>query len=81
MMYGFSCATPMRALLRLSFHVEILIISSTTLFLRNLVNRLMIALLALSLLSVAYALVALLLLLTVNVLNNFSMRLMIVFGA
>jgi hypothetical protein len=71
----------MRALLRLSFHVEILIISSTTLFLRNLVNRLMIALLALSLLSVAYALVALLLLLTVNVLNNFSIRLMIVFGA
>jgi hypothetical protein len=71
----------MRALLRLSFYVEILIISSTTLFLRNLVNRLMIALLALSLLSVAYALVALLLLLTVNVLNNFSIRLMIVFGA
>jgi hypothetical protein len=71
----------MMALLRLSFHVEILIISSTRLFLRNLVNRLMIALLALSLLSVAYALVALLLLLTVNVLNNFSMRLMIVFGA
>jgi hypothetical protein len=71
----------MMALLRLSFHVEILIISSTRLFLRNLVNRLMIALLALSLLSVAYAIVALLLLLTVNVLNNFSMRLMIVFGA
>jgi hypothetical protein len=50
-------------------------------FLKNLMNRLMIALLALSPLSVAYVLVVLLLILTMNVLNNFSMRLMILFGA
>jgi hypothetical protein len=81
MMYGLSCATPMRTLLRLSLHVEILITGSNRLFLRNLVNRLMIAFLALSPLSVAYALVILLLILTMNVLNNFSMCLMILFGA
>jgi hypothetical protein len=44
-------------------------------------NRLMIALLDLSPLSVAYVLVVVLLTLTMNVLNNFSMRLMILFGA
>jgi hypothetical protein len=70
----------MRALLRLSLHVEILITGSTRLFLRNLVNCLMIALLALSPLSVAYVLVVLLLILTMNMLNNFSMHLMILFG-
>jgi hypothetical protein len=41
----------------------------------------MIVLLALSPLSVAYVLVVLFLILTMNVLNNFSMRLMILFGA
>jgi hypothetical protein len=41
----------------------------------------MITLLALSLLLVAYALVVLLLILTMNVLNNFSMHLMILYGA
>jgi hypothetical protein len=81
MMFDLNCATPMRALLRLSLHVEILITGSTRLFLRNLVNHLMIALLALSPLSVAYVLVVLLLILTMNMLNNFSMCLMILFGA
>jgi hypothetical protein len=38
-------------------------------------------LLALSPLSVAYVLVVLLLILTMNVLNNFSMRLVILYGA
>jgi hypothetical protein len=41
----------------------------------------MIALLVLSPLSVAYVLVVLLLIRTMNVLNNFSMRLMILYGA
>jgi hypothetical protein len=41
----------------------------------------MTALLTLSPLSVAYILVILLLILTMNVLNNFSMRLMILYGA
>jgi hypothetical protein len=41
----------------------------------------MTALLAFSSLSVAYVLVVLLLILTLNVLNNFSMRFMILFGA
>jgi hypothetical protein len=80
MMFSLSCATHMRALLRLSLHVEILITDSTRLFLRNLVNRLMIASLALSPLSVAYVLMVLLLILTMNMLNNFSMHLMILFG-
>jgi hypothetical protein len=71
----------MMAPLRLSLRVEILITGSTRLFLRNLVNRLIIALLALSPLSVAYVLLILLLILTMNVLNNFSMRLMILYGA
>jgi hypothetical protein len=53
----------MRVLLRLSLHIEILIIYSTRLFLRNLVNRLMIALLDLSRLLAAYIHVALLLIL------------------
>jgi hypothetical protein len=48
MMSGLNCATPMRALLRLSLRVEILITDSNRLFLKNLVNRLMIALLDLS---------------------------------
>jgi hypothetical protein len=79
MMYGLRCATPMRALLRLGLHIEMLITCSIRLFLIKLVNHLMIALLALSPLSVAYALVVLLLSLTMNVLNNFFMRLIILF--
>jgi hypothetical protein len=45
------------------------------------VNRLMIALLGLSPLSVAYVLVAHLHILIMNVLNSYCMRLMILFGA
>jgi hypothetical protein len=47
-MFDSSCAIPMRVFLRLSLHVEIPITDSTILFLRNLVNRLMIVLLDLS---------------------------------
>jgi hypothetical protein len=50
-------------------------------FLRNLVNRLMIALLDLSQLLAAYVHVALLLILTMNVLNNFFMHLTILYVA
>jgi hypothetical protein len=71
----------MRVLLRLSLYVEILITSSTRLFLRNLVNHLMIVLLDLSRLLAAYIHVALLLILIMNVLNNYCMLLMILFGA
>jgi hypothetical protein len=81
MTYGSSCAILMRALLTLSLHIEIPITDSTRLFLRNLESPLMIVLLVLSPLSVAYILVVLLLILTMNVLNNFSMRLMILYGA
>jgi hypothetical protein len=71
----------MRVLLRLSLHVKILITGSTRLFLRNLVNLLMIALLDLSQLLAAYVHVTLLLILIMNVLNNCCMLLMILFGA
>jgi hypothetical protein len=81
MMFRLSCATHMRALLRLSLHVEIPITDSTRLSLRNLESPLMIDLLALSRLLAAYVHVVLLLILTMNVLNNFSMHLMILFGA
>jgi hypothetical protein len=47
-MSDLNCVILMRAPLRLSLHIEILVIGSTRLFLRNLVNRLMIALLGLS---------------------------------
>jgi hypothetical protein len=80
-MFGLCCATYMMALLRLSLRIEILIIGSTRLFLRNLVNLLMIALLALSRLLAAYVLVVLLHILIMNVLNNCCMLLMILFGA
>jgi hypothetical protein len=80
-MSGLSCATPMRALLRLSLHVEILITDSTRLSLRNLESPLMIALLTLSLLLAAYVHEVLLLILIMNVLNNCCMLLMILFGA
>jgi hypothetical protein len=69
----------MMVLLILSLHVEILITGSTILFLRNLVNRLMIALLDLSRLLAAYVHVTLLLILIMNVLNNCCMLLMILF--
>jgi hypothetical protein len=49
--------------------------------LKNQVNPWMIVLLILSPLSVAYVLVVHLLILTMNVLNNFSMRLLILYGA
>jgi hypothetical protein len=81
MMFGLSCETLMMALLRLSLHVKILITGSTRLFLRNLVNLLMIALLALSRLLAAYILVVLLHILIMNVLNNCCMLLMILYGA
>jgi hypothetical protein len=71
----------MRGLLRLSLHIGILIIGSTKLSLRNLVNPWMIALLILSPLSVAYILVVLLHTLTMNMQSSCYMRLMIIFGA
>jgi hypothetical protein len=70
----------MRALLRLSLHVEILITGSTRPFLRNMVNRLMIALLGSSRLLAAYVHVVLLLILIMNVLNNCCMLLMTMCG-
>jgi hypothetical protein len=69
MMFALTCATHMRPLLRLSLRVEILITGSTRLFLRNLVNLLMIILLALSRLLAAYVLVVLLHILIMNVLK------------
>jgi hypothetical protein len=80
MMFASSCAIIMRALLRLSIHIKIFIIGSTRLFLRNLVNRLMIALLYLSRLLASYVHVALLLILIMNMLNNCCILLMILCG-
>jgi hypothetical protein len=80
-MSGLSYAIPMRDLLRLRLHVGILIIVSTKLFLRNLVNPWMIVLLVLSPLSVIYVLVVLLHTLTINMLSSCYKRLMIIFGA
>jgi hypothetical protein len=73
MMYVLSCATLMRALLRLSLHAEIPITDSIRLSLRNLKSPLMIALLALSRLLAAYVHVVLLLILIMNMLNNYCM--------
>jgi hypothetical protein len=73
MMFDLNCAISIRALLRLTLHVEILIIGSTRLSLRNLENPMMIALLALSLLLATYVHVVLLLILIMNVLNNCCM--------
>jgi hypothetical protein len=81
MMFGLRCATLMRALLRLTLHVEILITCSTRLSLRNLESPLMIALLILSRLLAAYVHVVLLLILIMNVLNNYCMLLMTLCGA
>jgi hypothetical protein len=60
----------MRAYLRLSLHVEILILDSTRVFLKTLVNHLMIVLLGLSPLSVVYVLVILLHIPIMNVLSS-----------
>jgi hypothetical protein len=76
MMFGLSCATHMRAFLRLSLHIEILIICNIRLFLKNLESLLMIALLALSRLLVAYVHVVLLLILIMNMLDNYCILLM-----
>jgi hypothetical protein len=81
MIFGLSCAILMRAPLRLSHHVEILITGSTRTFLKNLVNCLMIVLLDLSPLSVAYVFVVHLHILIMNVLSSCYMHLMIIFGA
>jgi hypothetical protein len=81
MMFGLNCAIHMRALLRLSLHVEILITGSTRLSLRNLESLLMIALLILSRLLAAYVHMVLLLILIMNVLNNYCMLLMTLCGA
>jgi hypothetical protein len=81
MMFGLNCGTLMRDLLRLSLHVEILITGSTRLSLRNLESSLMIDLLSLSLLLAAYVHVVLLLILIMNVLNNYCMLFMILCGA
>jgi hypothetical protein len=67
--------------MRLSLHIEILITDSTRLFLRNLESPLMIALLVLSRLLAAYVHVALLLILIMNMLNNYCMLLMTLRGA
>jgi hypothetical protein len=81
MMFGLSCATYMMTFLRLSLHVEIPITDSVRLFLRNLESPLMIALLVLSRLLVAYVHVVILLILIMNVLNNYCMLLMTLCGA
>jgi hypothetical protein len=81
MMFGLSCATYMRALLRLSLHEEIPITDSTRRSLRNLESLLMVALLILSLLLAAYVHVILLLILIINALNNFCMLWMTLCGA
>jgi hypothetical protein len=81
MIFDLNYAIFTRAQLRLSLYVEMLIIGSIRLFLRNLVNRLMIALLGLSPLSVVYVLMVLLHILIMNVLNSYYMRLMIMYRA
>jgi hypothetical protein len=80
MMFSSNYAILMRALLRLSLRIEILITGSTRLFLRNLVNHLMIALIDLSRLLAAYVHVALLLILIMNILYNCCMLLIILCG-
>jgi hypothetical protein len=80
MIFGLSCATHMRALLRLSPHVGIPITDSNRLSLRNLKSPWMIDLLAFSRLLAAYVHVVLLLILIMNMLNNCYMLLMTLFG-
>jgi hypothetical protein len=74
-----NCTIFMRALVRLSIHIEILIIGNIRFFLRNLESPYMTILLGLSPLSVPYVLVVLLLILTMNVLNNCYIILMILY--
>jgi hypothetical protein len=81
MISGLSCVILMKAHLRLSLHIKILITACSRPFLRNLVNRLMIILLGLSPLPVAYILVVLLHTLIMNVLSSCYMLLMIMYGA
>jgi hypothetical protein len=81
MMSGLSCVTLMMTFLRLSLHIEILITDSIKLSLRNLETPLIIDLLALSPLLATYVHVVLLLILIMNVLNNYCMLLMILYGA
>jgi hypothetical protein len=80
-MFGLNCAILIRAPLRLSLRVEILIIGSTRLFLRNLMNHLMIVLLGLSPLLVVYVLVVLLHIPIMNMLSSCYIRLMIMYEA
>jgi hypothetical protein len=80
MISSLNCVTLMRAHLKLNLLVRIRTIGNIRHFLRNLESPWMIAFLDLSLLSVAYVLVVLLLILTMNVLNNSCMLLMIMFG-
>jgi hypothetical protein len=70
MIYDLSCVTLMRAFLRLSLYVEVLIIGNTRLSIKNLESPLTIGLLALSRLLAAYVNVVLLLILIMDVLNN-----------
>jgi hypothetical protein len=74
------CKTPMRVLLKLSLHVEILITCNIRLPLRNLESPWMTAFLGLSLLLTAYVHVVLLLILIMNVLINCFMILIIMCG-
>jgi hypothetical protein len=70
MMCDLNCAILMRALMKSNLLIRTLIINSIRLFLRNLVNLLMIALLGLSLSWVPYVLMVLLHILIMNVLNS-----------
>jgi hypothetical protein len=70
MIYDLSCVTLMRAFLRLSLYVEVLIIGNTRLSIKNLESPLTIGLLALSRLLAAHVNVVLLLILIMDVLNN-----------
>jgi hypothetical protein len=71
----------MRALLRLSLHIEIPITDSISFFSLKPESPLMIALLALSQLLASYVQVDLFLILIMNMLNNCYMFLMILCGA
>jgi hypothetical protein len=70
----------MRARLKLNLLVRMRTIDNIRRFLINLESHWMIALLDLSVLSVAYVLVILLHILTMNLINNYCMFLMILFG-
>jgi hypothetical protein len=80
MMFGLNCATHMRALMRLSLHIDIPITDSTRLFLISLESPWMTALLGLRPLLAAYVHVVLLLIRIMNALNNCYMLLMILCG-